>query len=86
MKVPFIEKYVDKKLMLLPPTQSEEKQYDYGQSHRNFVNLISNNGKYSTYKNLSKEQIKEQRAIIAQIEKNLKRIEKREQQENDQRY
>ena len=86
MKVPFIEKYVEKRLMLLPLAQGEEKQYDYGQSHRNFVNLISNNGKYSTYKNLSKEQIKEQRAIIAQIEQNLKRIEKREQQENDQRY
>ena len=86
MKVPFVEKYVDKKLMLLPLAQSEEKQYDYGQPHRNFVNLISNNGKYSKYKNLSKEQIKEQRAIIAQIEQNLKRIEKREQKKNDQRY
>ena len=86
MKVPFIEKYVDKKLMQLPPVRSEQKQYDYGKAHRNFVDLISNNGKYSTYKNLSKEQIKEQRAIIAQIEQNLKRIEKREQQENNQRY
>ena len=84
MKIPFIEKYVNKNIMQLPSATIKYTQYGYRQTHRDFINLISNNGKC---KNLSKEQIKQQRAIISQIEQNLNRLDKIDKQNNnDERF
>ena len=45
MNIPFIEKFVDKQLNILPPPIQQREVNDYN-SRQSFVNFISNNGKY----------------------------------------
>jgi hypothetical protein len=83
MKLPFVENYVEKLLMQLPPAQMEQSQYVIGQSHKDFVNIVSQNDSLSTYKNLTAKQKIQQREIIAkQMEQNKNT---REKQNNEER-
>lgn len=46
MKVPFIKKFAEKQLNVLPPPTQEHREPTTVRSRTAFVNYISNNGKY----------------------------------------
>lgn len=46
MNIPFVEKFVDTQLNVLPP-QSQQRTAPTNSSRESFINWLSNNGEYS---------------------------------------
>jgi len=72
--VPFIEKFIDKQLNVLPPS-TQERTATVNQSREDFLNLISNNG---AYRNLPPIQRMSDPEKIAQMQRKMN-----QQQSND---